>query len=96
MQELKQQHIDLQTVQKSTEEEVRIIKGEVRIVKGELRQERHANHKRYWIVFLLLMTIGGILHAYMYLHSYLNVELSSKIENISAMLTTQSCPYICL
>ena len=94
MQELKQQHTDLQTVQKSTEEEVRIIKGEVRIAKGELRQERHANHKRYWIVFLLLVTIGGILHAYMYLHRLLSVELSSKIENISA--TTQSCKYICL
>ena len=92
IQELKQQHADLQTVQRSTEEEMRTFRG-------ELRRERHANHGRYWIVLLLLVTIGGIVHACMYLQNYSSVELSSKVENLTfqlQMVKEQSCAYICL
>ena len=73
IQELKQQYADVQ----------RITEEEIRMFRAELRQERHANHDRHWIVLLLLVTIGGIIHAYMYLHNDSSVELSSKIENLT-------------
>jgi hypothetical protein len=92
IQEIKQQHIDLQTVKRSTEEEIRIFRG-------ELRRERHTNHNRYWIVLLLLVIIGGTVHAFMYLHNFSSVELSSKVENLTLhlqILKEQSCTYLCL
>ena len=50
----------------------------------ELRRERHINHNQYWIVLLLL---GGIVHAYMYQQNYSSLELSSKIENLTFQYT---------
>ena len=55
-----------------------------------MRRERNANHKRHWIVLLLLFVIGGVVHAYMYQdvqnNSCLDDELSSKVENYVRLL----------
>ena len=86
IQELKQQHAN---VQRLTE-----------VIRGELRRERHANHERHWMALLLLVTVGGIIHAYMYLHNDSSVELSSKIKNLTfhqQLLKeqfTNSCTYM--
>jgi hypothetical protein len=45
--------------------------------------------------------IGGIVHAYMYLHDFLSIELSSKVENLTFHLQDlvpkeESCTYLCI
>ena len=56
IQELKQQHTELQ----------RLSEKKFKTFREELRRERRANHDRHWIVLLLLMMTGGIIHAYLY------------------------------
>ena len=58
---------------------------------AELRQKRHTNRDRHWILLLLLMIIiGSIIHARMYIYTdssidlkEANSELSSKIKNVT-------------
>ena len=58
---------------------------------AELRRKRHTNRDRHWMLLLLLMIIiGSIIHARMYIYTdssidlkEANSELSSKIKNVT-------------